>query len=152
MNGFNLGSRLSEPNRIKYYKLCHSQKSYLHNHLLKSINARLAAGIILKTVQIAEKIKACEISTPLEDFAVWDKTLEGFELLGMEVGFLRAQLNKLILFAIESEESPSAKRYMEAKLVELQQVRTRLETEIQTLNMKKQNNQLRFREKANAPW
>lgn len=70
---------LTEDVRRKYYELCLTWDSYLHNLLLKSINYILATGIILETIKIAEYISGCKISTSSDDFAMWDKTLEGIE-------------------------------------------------------------------------
>nr|XP_027112473.1 B3 domain-containing protein Os01g0234100-like isoform X2 [Coffea arabica] len=115
-NNLILDSELPKYVRLKYYDLCCAQKSYLHVGLLKSISCALASGIISETVKIADAIKSCKILTPQEDFALWDKTLEGFELLGMEVGFLRARLNKLVKLAMRSRKIQESKRYKQARI------------------------------------
>lgn len=95
---------LTEDVRRKYYELCLTWDSYLHNLLLKSINYILATGIILETIKIAEYISGCKISTSSDDFAMWDKTLEGIE------GFLRSWLSYLMSLAVEIRETSESKR------------------------------------------
>ncbi|XP_015169163.1 B3 domain-containing protein Os01g0234100-like [Solanum tuberosum] len=73
--------------RTKYYDLCRTQNSFLHDHLLGGLNVKLAAGMITETVNIADAIRACKISTPRDCLETWDNTLKGFECLGMNVGF-----------------------------------------------------------------
>lgn len=116
-----------------------------------AFSSALASGIISETVKTADAIKSCNIFTSRDDFALWDKTLEGFELLGVEVGFLRARLHKLVKLAIQSREMQESKRYTQAtvehnladedirtpemKLLEKHQVRMRLNIEMKALNM-----------------
>lgn len=59
---------------------------------------------------------ACNLSTSREDFALWDKTLEAFELLGMKVGFLPGRLNRLVSFAFDQVREAESKRILEARL------------------------------------
>lgn len=93
--------------RRTYYELCCSQKSLLHKHLLKPLHPTLVAGVIMETVSIANGIRACkaEASSSREDFLVWKKTLESFELLGMNVAFLLSRVKGLLGVASRSRES-----------------------------------------------
>lgn len=168
VDGLAIDPELSEHHRSKYYDLCCSQNSFLHDHLLKSINCKLAAEIITQTVNIAEAIRACNLSTSRADYEIWDKTLKGFELLGMNVGFLRARLNRLTSLAFESEESEVSKRLkevsveqaraeeemrsLELKLLRLKETMGRLDSELESLKVKAEKHELKFQEEANAPW
>ncbi|XP_022762332.1 B3 domain-containing protein Os01g0234100-like [Durio zibethinus] len=167
VNGSRIDSELSEYHRTKYYELCCSQNSFLHDHLLKSISSKLAAEIITQTISIAEAIKACKLSTSQADYMLWDKTLKGFELLGMNVGFLRARLNRLMTLALELQEAVESERYkaslekdqmkeekksLELKLVKLKEAMHRLDAEIETLKENAEKHQLKFQEEVNAAW
>ncbi|CAL4986792.1 unnamed protein product [Urochloa decumbens] len=101
-----------------YYELCSSQKSLLHKNLLKHLHPTLVVGVIMETVSIAEGIRACKAQTSSrEDFVVWKKTLESFELLGMNVAFLLKRVNDLLSLAARSRESSEwQEKYKELKL------------------------------------
>ncbi|KAJ7967447.1 B3 domain-containing protein [Quillaja saponaria] len=162
VDGLVIDSEFSEYLRTKYYELCCSQKSFLHDHLLEGLNCKLAAGIIAETINIADAIKACKITTSEDSFATWDKTLKAFEVMGMNIGFLRARLDQLINLALKSKrykevrlERDHAEREMktlEAKLVEVKQTITRLDSEIGTLYMNSEKLENMFQELASAPW
>ncbi|KAJ0076914.1 hypothetical protein Patl1_36155 [Pistacia atlantica] len=144
------------------------KSSFLHNHLLKSINCKLAAEIITQTVNIAEAIRACNLSTSQADYEVWDKTLKGFELLGMNVAFLRARLNRLMSLALELEEPMESKRLkevtleksraeeeiraLELKLLTLKETTGMLDYKVESLKAKAEKHALKFQEEVNAPW
>ncbi|XP_031260339.1 B3 domain-containing protein Os01g0234100-like isoform X1 [Pistacia vera] len=168
VNDLAIDSELSDHHRTKYYELCCSQNSFLHNHLLKSINCKLAAEIITQTVNIAEAIRACNLSTSQADYEVWDKTLKGFELLGMNVAFLRARLNRLMSLALELEEPMESKRLkevtleksraeeeiraLELKLLTLKETTGILDYKVESLKAKAEKHALKFQEEVNAPW
>ncbi|GMI74551.1 hypothetical protein HRI_001124400 [Hibiscus trionum] len=167
VNGSRIDSELSEYHRTKYYELCCSQNSFLHDHLLKSISSKLASEIIIETITIAEAIRTCKISTSQADYMLWDKTLKGFELLGMNVGFLRTRLNRLNTLASELQEAAvtekseaslehtrmkEEKKSLELKLVKLKEAMRKLDTEIETLKANAEKHELMFREEVTAPW
>jgi len=105
--------------RRTYYELCCSQKSLLHKHLLKQLHPTLVAGVIMEMVSIADGIRACKAeASSREDFLVWKKTLEAFELLGMNVAFLLNRVNGLLGVASRSRESYAEwqDKYEELKL------------------------------------
>ncbi|KAL9461409.1 hypothetical protein AB3S75_004413 [Citrus x aurantiifolia] len=113
-------------------------------------------------------LRACKFTTSRDEFAMWDKTLKAFELLGMSVGFLRARLRRLQRLAFESEGAEDTRRYIEAKaqqsqtqdeirniearLVELKGAWQRFDAEISSLKSSAESYELKFREVANAPW
>uniref|UniRef100_A0A2P2QRH0 TF-B3 domain-containing protein n=1 Tax=Rhizophora mucronata TaxID=61149 RepID=A0A2P2QRH0_RHIMU len=167
VNGLGIDSELSDHHRTKYYELCCSQNSFLHKSILNSINHKLAAEIIIGTVNISEAIKASKLSTLRADYAVWDKTLKGFELLGMNVGFLRTRLERLMILAVESEEAMQTEsrearheqarvdeemKNLELKLLKLRETRERLDTEIDALKESAESHEHKFQEVVNAPW
>ena len=88
----------------------------MHDNLHKNINSTLAANIITEIVNIADAIRASEISTLQADFVAWENTLSGFELLGMDVGFLRNKVHRLLSLVFESKTEVKSRRYKEAKL------------------------------------
>ncbi|XP_058007507.1 B3 domain-containing protein Os01g0234100 isoform X2 [Hevea brasiliensis] len=167
INGLAIECELSDHQRTKYYELCCSQRSFLHDNLLKSINYKLAAEIIIETVNVSEAIRASNLTSSHADFAVWDKTLKGFELLGMNVGFLRSRLSRLMSLAAESEAAVESEcrefrveqarldaemRSLESKLMELKEQRERLDAEIEALKVNAEMHELMFQEAVNAPW
>ncbi|KAJ6365020.1 hypothetical protein OIU76_029905 [Salix suchowensis] len=101
------------------------------------------------------------------DYGVWDKTLKGFELFGMKVGFLRERLNRLMSLALESEEAmesecrevkleqarvDSEMKNLELRLLKLKDTRERLDDEIEALKENAEKHELMFLEAVNAPW
>lgn len=154
VNGLVINCELPQFLLTKYHELCCSQETFLHDHLLKGLNCKLAAGIISETINIADAIRASKISTSQEDFSIWKKTLKAFELLGMKVGFLLARLRRLVNISAESNRSKGARldranvenklRTLEAKLVsdKLNSVEIKLENLLELV----------FKEVASAPW
>ncbi|OIS96354.1 PREDICTED: B3 domain-containing protein Os01g0234100-like [Nicotiana attenuata] len=149
--------------RTKYYDLCCTQNSFLHEHLLGGLNCKLAAGMITETVNIADAIKASKISIPRDYLETWDNTLKGFECLGMNVGFLRARLSKLISMSCESDnilvskrvklaEAKEEMRNLEEKVLKVKQVIKKLDSEIEALTVKDTSFELKFKALAAAPW
>ncbi|KAJ8764564.1 hypothetical protein K2173_006304 [Erythroxylum novogranatense] len=168
VDGLVLDSELSEDIRNKYYKLCCSQSAFLHDNLVKGINFKLIAGILSETVKIADALRACDLTTPRDDFSIWDKTLKGCEHFGMNVGFLRARLSRLVKLAYDSEGATKTRRYIEArnerghtedeirnieaKLVELKTTYARFGADIENLKSKAESYELKFQEEVLAPW
>ncbi|XP_016475707.1 B3 domain-containing protein Os01g0234100 [Nicotiana tabacum] len=148
--------------RTKYYELCCTQKSFLHDHLLGGLNCKLAAGMITETVNIADAIRASNISTSRDYLETWNSTLKGFECLGMEVGFLRARLNKLVSLSSESQQILESKRNelaeakeemrnLETKLLKVKQVIKNLDSEIE-LTTKDTSFEIKYKALAAVPW
>ncbi|PQQ04386.1 hypothetical protein Pyn_17499 [Prunus yedoensis var. nudiflora] len=119
VNGVTIDSWLSKQLRTNYYDLCCSRGSFLHDHLLKSINSKLAAEIITETTNIANAIRAHKLSASHADYKMWEKTLNAFELLGMDVGFLHVRLKQLLSPSFRSVEAVELKRYIEAKVEQI---------------------------------
>lgn len=69
INGLVLNSEFSKYHLTKYYELCRSQNSYLHEHILECLNFKLVAGIISETINISDAIRACKITTSESDFS-----------------------------------------------------------------------------------
>ncbi|CAM0943855.1 unnamed protein product [Alopecurus aequalis] len=132
------------PDRLRgtYYKLCCDQKALLHRNLPTKINRTLVMGVIMQTAKIAEGIGASASSH--EDLTAWKKILESFELLGMDVGFLRKHVDDLlgITTAWPSTDQPSVKDegYQEVKLEKdhaaekMRALKSRMSTLIDALN------------------
>ncbi|XVF15571.1 hypothetical protein REPUB_Repub09cG0165800 [Reevesia pubescens] len=168
VDGLVIDSELSEDIRNKYYKLCCSQNSFLHENIIQGINFKLIVGTISETVNIADAIRACKLTTSRDEFDSWDKTLKAFELLGMNVGFLRTRVHQLVNLAFESESAVDTRRYIEAKteraqteneirnvevkLAELKDACKTFEVEIESLQSKAETYELRFEEEVKAPW
>ncbi|GMY06021.1 B3 domain-containing protein Os01g0234100-like [Fagus crenata] len=162
VNGLVINSELPKFLLTKYFGLCCSQKSFLHDHLLEGLNCKLAAGIISETINIADAIRVCKISTSQEHLSTWDKTLKAFEVLGMNVGFLRARLEQLVNISLKSERYKKARlerahaeeevQTLEAKLLEVKEKINSLDAEIENLDVAADRLELVFQEVANAPW
>lgn len=103
--------------RRTYYELCCSQKAFLHKHLLKQLNLTLVVGVIMETINIAEGIRACKAESSChEDLLIWKKTLESFELLGMDVAFLLKRVNALLGLQTPSRNLSECEKYKELRL------------------------------------
>ncbi|OMP00712.1 hypothetical protein COLO4_12449 [Corchorus olitorius] len=163
VNDLIINSELSKYLQVKYYDLCCSQKSYLHDHLLEGLNCRLVCGIISETINIADAIRAAKLTTPQRSFETWNSTLKSFQGLGMNVGFLSARLEQLMNLSLKSKRYQEArheqanvqeeKMKLEAKLQEVTEALTRLDGEIRSLEKENADRvEILFREAANAPW
>lgn len=168
VNGCPMDSKFSCSARVKYYELCCARKSYLHHLFPKNINYMLAVGIILETVSIADDIKASTLYTPLTDFKNWDKTLSGFQHLGMDVGFLQERLRELSSLAFEFQECHEVNRHseiineendlnkeiesVEKKLMELKEAMMNLQAEKEALDTRFLICNSVFQEMAERPW
>ncbi|KAM1048102.1 hypothetical protein ACFX1X_027611 [Malus domestica] len=168
VDGLFLDFEFPEDVRKKYYKLCRSQKAFLHENVIKGMNPNLIIGAISETVNIADSIKACKVTTPRDDFVSWDKYLTAFELLGMNVGFLRDRICRLANLADDSGAALEAKMYKEARIersqagigirnieVKLEEMREACDefgAAIESLRSKAEINTLKFQEEVTAPW
>ena len=162
VNGLVINSEFPEHLQTKYYELCCSQKTYLHDHLLDGLNHKLAAEIISETVNIADAIRATNLTTCREKFSIWSKTLKAFQELGMNVGFLQARLDQLMSFSFVENRKKEARlerrsaekkiRDLEGSLLHVKEVKKRLDAEIEALNSPAENHEVMFQELAKAPW
>lgn len=168
VDGSVIDSELPEGIRCKYYELCCTRNALLHDSLIQGINIKLISGIISETVNISEAIRNCNLSNSHDEFATWDKTLKAFELLGMNVRFLRARVRRLLNLAFESEGAIDTRRYIEAKAQqataehEISNIEARLEelkgacenfcADLDILKSKAEIYELKFQEVVNAPW
>ncbi|PON69117.1 B3 DNA binding domain containing protein [Parasponia andersonii] len=158
INGLIINSELPKCFLAKYYELCCSQKTYLHEHFLEGLNCKLVVGVISETINIADGIRASKLTSSVDDFATWDKTLKAFEGLGMNVGFLRARLDQLASLASKSKRYENVRvdreelRDLEAKISVVKEKMIRLSTELEALGTNSQELQLMFQEVASASW
>ncbi|CAN4079650.1 unnamed protein product [Withania somnifera] len=168
VNGVCIDSELSEHIRTKYYELCCSKNAFLHDRLLHGLHCKLVAGMIFEVVNIADMIRACKLTTPRKEFDKWEKSLKSFELLGMNVGFLRTRLRWLLSLAFDSEGASDTKKYLEAKkewsraedeiqnlevkLEELKQASGKYGADVEALRSKAENYEIMFQGEVNAPW
>ncbi|XP_062102044.1 B3 domain-containing protein Os01g0234100-like isoform X2 [Humulus lupulus] len=168
VDGLLVDSEIPEDIRKAYYKLCCSKKAFLHENIIKGMNHKLIVGIITETVNVASAIKACKLTTSLSDFAAWDKSLKAFELLGMNVGFLRARLSHLTGLAIDSEVCIDARKYaqsrkeradvetgmkdIETKIVELRDACVRFDAAIDKLGSQAETYERKFHREVKASW
>ncbi|WOH13850.1 hypothetical protein DCAR_0933361 [Daucus carota subsp. sativus] len=113
-----LDNQIPHDRREKYYELCCSQNSYLHDQLIdEKLSLHLVVGIILETVSISDAINSSKPGS-YKDLKAWDNTLKSFEILGMKVGFLRAKIDKLLTLSSESEDALQRKIVEKAKAKE----------------------------------
>ncbi|KAL6551715.1 hypothetical protein OROGR_007869 [Orobanche gracilis] len=168
VNGVCLDSELPEDIRRIYYDLCCSRNAYLHDDVLPGLYDKLAAGMIAETSNIAEFIRGCTITTPGKDFEVREKSLRSFELLGLNVGFLRDRVRRLHSLACDSESAVDVRRYfearkersrtkdeiwkLEAKLVELKELSAKCTLEVENLQVKAESYGVQFQEEVDAAW
>lgn len=124
--GFIIDCEIPQHLRVKYYELCRSQKSYLHDQLTDGLELQLVVGVILETINAAEAIRSSTL-TSSENLKIWDNTLKAFEVLGMKVGFLRARINKLVTLSSDSKDA------LKCKILE----KVKAEEELKALILKK---------------
>ncbi|KAM7263869.1 hypothetical protein ACFE04_001552 [Oxalis oulophora] len=168
VDGVLIDSELPETKRKTYYDLCCSQNRFLHEKIISGMNYKLIVGAISETVNIADSLSSCKLTTSREDFSSWERSLRAFELLGMNVGFLRDRLNRLLKLAFESEGASDTKQYveaqnkkisaeeelrsLEAKLDELKEDSKAYEAEIGSLKSKVEGCEDKFKDEVTAPW
>lgn len=168
VDGVPIDAEFSTEVRNKYYRLCCSQHAFLHENLIKGMNYKLIAGIILETVNIADAIEVSVICTPRAEFSNWDKTLLAFEHLGMDVEFLRVRLRRLARIAYEKDDASETKKHlayrneysraddeiknMEAKLEELKGACNGFGAYLESLKCRAESNHIKFQKEVVAPW
>ncbi|CAN1188000.1 B3 domain-containing protein Os01g0234100 [Linum perenne] len=163
-NGLVINCELSKHLQVKYYELCSSQKSFLHERILNGLNCKLIVGVISETINIADAIRASEfsgasITQHKEDFVTWENTLVAFEKLGMNVEFLLTRLRQLMGLC----DSTSRHKRLRAERVEVEEevkiLKAKLEESVE--RMKRIDGEMegdevdievKFRELAKAPW
>ncbi|KAL8027688.1 hypothetical protein ABFX02_14G112100 [Erythranthe guttata] len=163
-NGLILDSEIPSHLKTKYYELCKSQNTFLHENLLQGLNSKLVAGMISETVNIADAVRACKASTAHEHLESWDRTLKAFEDLGMAVGPVRGRINELVsLYSeprtriIESmrnqrDEAQVVIRGLSERLSIVRSCVEKLDADIDALEAKNESLGLVFEEIASAPW
>ncbi|GFZ18756.1 hypothetical protein Acr_27g0004950 [Actinidia rufa] len=112
VDGLCIDSELPEHIRVKYYARAAAllqQNTLIHARLFRGLNSKLVAGIVCETVNIADAIRACKLTTSRDEYLIWEKTLKSFELMGMS----DAKSGK--------GRAEDEIRDLEAKLVELKQ-------------------------------
>lgn len=168
VDGLSIDSEIPKHIRVKYFKLYRSRSAFLHARLFRGLNIKLVSGIISETVNIADAIRACTLTTSRDEFEVWEKSLKSFELMGMNVGFLSARLRRLLSLAIKTEVDVDVKKYvqaktrkvqvddeiqkLEAKVVELKAASRKLGAVIKALKSKVEGYEHKFQEEVDAPW
>ncbi|KAK1402577.1 TF-B3 domain-containing protein [Heracleum sosnowskyi] len=162
VDGLNIDCEIPQNLRVKYYELCCSQKSYLHDQLIDGMNLQLVVGVILETINIADAIRNSKPTT-CENLKVWDNTLKAFEIFGMKVGFLRARMNKLLTLSSDSEEALKHKIFekvkaeeelktLEIKSCSVKEVIQKSNYEIEAMKKKAERLEDVFMEESKAPW
>lgn len=162
VNDLVIDSALAKYLRTKYYELCCSQNSFLHNSILDGLNCRLISGMISETINIADAIRASKLTTPQDNFDTWDKTLKAFKMMGMNVGFLLIRLDQLMNLTSTSKRFQEArvdrahaeeeKGALELKLSEVRERIDKLDSEIEALEVNANSLDVMFQEMAKAPW
>ncbi|XP_026412164.1 B3 domain-containing protein Os01g0234100-like isoform X1 [Papaver somniferum] len=168
VNNLTIDSEIPEHVRAKYYELCRSQNTFLHENLMVGLNPKLVAGMISEIVNLADAVRASKHSTRREEFEAWENSLKAFKQLGMNVAFLLSRLSKLLKLLSESEEAFDLKRYNEAmngknrvkgetttlemQILELKNDSTRLDTEIKTLKLQAEKHESTFKSEVSYPW
>ncbi|KAI9114389.1 hypothetical protein K1719_014617 [Acacia pycnantha] len=116
--------------------------------------------MICEMVNIADAIRSSKITTSSDIFSSWYKSLKGLEILGMNVSFLLARLEKLKSLAsrfkrytetrINRDGVKEEKKMLELKLVEVKETISRLNVELHSQNFESLDLEARFQDLANA--
>jgi len=168
VDGLSIDSEIPKNIRVKYFNLCRSRNALLHAQVFRGLHINLVAGIISETVNIADAIRACKLTTSQDKFKVWEKSLKAFELMGMNVGFLCARLQHLVSLVIETEVAVDIRKYvdaqtgkvkaddeirnLEAKVVKLKATSRKYGAVIEALKYKAEGYEHKFQEVVDAPW
>ncbi|XP_073127167.1 B3 domain-containing protein Os01g0234100-like isoform X2 [Henckelia pumila] len=94
VDGLILDSEFPVDAKRTYYKLCCSQKMFLHGRM--TLSSKLVSGMISETSNIADAIQSTTLAASLHNLESWDNTLKAFEDLRMNVGFLRTRIDVLV--------------------------------------------------------
>ncbi|KAF0917541.1 hypothetical protein E2562_020918 [Oryza meyeriana var. granulata] len=155
--------------RRTYYELCSARKTFLHKHLLRQLNLSLVVGVIMETINIAEGIRACTSNTSSrEDFLIWKKTLESFELLGMDVVFLLKHVDDLLGLPAQPRDPLECDRYkemklewsharekmkaLESKMSTLKDAQKKIDAEMEEMESSLRKHDIALHKIATAPW
>ncbi|GFQ03390.1 B3 domain-containing protein os01g0234100 [Phtheirospermum japonicum] len=168
VNGACIDSEIPEHICRKYYDLCRVKNSFLHSFILPGLYTKLVAGMIVETVNIADAIRGCKLTTQRDELEVWEKSLRSFELLGLNVGFLRARLKRIVSMVFESEDALDMRRYwdarmdfdrnedeircLETKIVGLKELSAKCDQDVEDLKMKAEKYEVMFQEEVDASW
>lgn len=160
--------RLPIETRRAYHGLCRDRKSLLHGRMQKPICPLLAAGVIIETVRIAEGIRASTASPSREDLTRWKKALESFEMMGMDVGFMRERVDGLLSLLgtadhlhegyeaakLERARATQELRALESKLSSLKDALKEIDVELQEMaaSSAKESIDQALQQLAAAPW
>ncbi|GAU21377.1 hypothetical protein TSUD_189650 [Trifolium subterraneum] len=145
--------------RVKYYELCCSQKSYLHDQLIDGLNLQLVAGLIFETINIADAIRSSKPSI-CENLKAWDNTFKDF---GHESWIFRTRIDKLLTLSSDSEDALNRKilekveaeeelKAVEMKRSSVKAVIENSDYEIEAMKKKAENLEAEFLEESKAPW
>ncbi|KAK9109170.1 hypothetical protein Sjap_017230 [Stephania japonica] len=116
VNGLNIDSQLPDDTRLKYCKFYCSENGFLHNKLIEGMNRKLVAGMISGTVDIADAIEVSKFRLSIHEFDSINAHLGAFELMGMEVAFLREQLQQAVVGT--TKESKVMEKHLELMTIE----------------------------------
>ncbi|XP_076933595.1 B3 domain-containing protein Os01g0234100-like [Bidens hawaiensis] len=168
VKGVCIDSELPEDVRMSYFRLCMDRKELLHDNLPDNLYHKLVAGMIGETVNIANKIKNCKLTTTKEEFGVWDNSLKSFASLGMKVGFLTDKIAKLSKLVSEFGSRSDVETYVEAKkehervegeikrfedeLKKLKEASRKTRDIVNGLKKKVKRFEVKFEEEVNVPW
>ncbi|XP_012831052.1 PREDICTED: B3 domain-containing protein Os01g0234100-like isoform X1 [Erythranthe guttata] len=163
IDGLTIDSEIPTDCKEKYYGLCKSRNMFLHENLVQGLNGKLAVEMISETIRIADAIRAVDSKTAPGLMEGWDKTLKGFEEIGMVVGFLRVRIRKLIrvfreyragieLKRIERDEAEEERIALNVKLWRVENWIGEIDAEIDALSAKNESMGPVLKEIACAPW
>ncbi|CAL1410091.1 unnamed protein product [Linum trigynum] len=161
-NGSIINNELPRRLGVKYYELCRSRNSFLHQHVLEGLNDKLVAGMIAETVHIADAIRGFELDEGEDRLESWGSRLEAFAKLGMDVGFLLSRLKQLAGLADKADKYRKLRaergdveervKVLEAELGEARGKMEELELEIEGLGIDGDGVEDAVREMASAAW
>ncbi|GFY86501.1 hypothetical protein Acr_05g0001400 [Actinidia rufa] len=133
IDGLCIDSELPEHIRVKYYALCCSKNTFIHARLVRGLNSKLVAGIIVKLVGFLRARLRYLLNLAFES----DDAPDARRYVEAKSGKGRAE---------------DEIRDLEAKLVELKHTSEKFCADIESLKSKAERYEHKFQEEVDAPW
>ncbi|KAI3965366.1 hypothetical protein MKX01_042847 [Papaver californicum] len=111
---WSLDSKIPEDDRASYYELCRSQKALLHKNVVQKSDPELLAAMVSEIVNTADAIRACKLTTPMDELEAWERSLRAIKRMGFNVEFLISRLEIVMKMQRSFDPEQESEKYQEA--------------------------------------